>query len=196
MTETSAAVDSQAAAGAPEANQSEDAPSSMPTAEAVAEGARDPGLSTNVAYSDRGVVSLAPAPMPQFEMVRSQGFGAEPVYPEGHEEFLAGLADAVGVQNFQADNEIVASNPAIAELFENADAEDLQSTPTMAGSSQDSSVVATGGDTGTSNPQTGVAATPATGTGTTPSGSSTSGSGSSTSGSGSGTSSGSTQTTP
>ena len=156
--DTSAAVDEQATADAPEVER-EDAPSSMPTAEATALGSADPGPSTAVAFSDRGVVSLAPAPMAQFEMARSQGYGAEPVYPEGHEELLAEGGGAIGVQNFQADQEIVASNPAIAELFESTDAGEQNSVPTQAGPSSESSVVASGeSEEATSSPETGAPA--------------------------------------
>ena len=154
----SAAADEQAAAGAPEVER-DDAPSSMPTAEATAQGSADPGPSTAVAFSDRGVVSLAPAPLTQFELARSQGYGAEPVYPEGHEELLAEGGGAVGVQNYQADAEIVASNPAIAELFESTDAGEANSVPSQAGPSSESSVVASGeSEEATSNPQTGAPA--------------------------------------
>lgn len=163
MTETqqSVAADEQATADAPERNapEAEDAPGSMPTAEAVAEGSAYPGESSMVAFSDRGVVSLAPAPMPQFEMVRAQGYGGEPVYPEGHEDMLSEGLGAVGVQNYQADQEIVAANPAIAELFETTDAGEANSGPSQAGPSSESSVIASGeSENETSNPQTGAPA--------------------------------------
>ena len=164
MTETtaknqSAAVDEQATADAPEAQDTQDTPGSMPTAEAVAAGSADPGPSSAVAFSDRGVVSLDPAPLTQFELARSQGYGSEPVYPEGHEEMLAEGGGAVGVQNYQADQEIVASNPAIAELFETTDAGEQNSAPSQAGPSSESSVVASGeSEEPTSQPETGTPA--------------------------------------
>lgn len=83
-TDESVAVDEKA-----EAPEVTDAPSAMPTAEAVAEGSADPGPASGLSINETGAVTLPAAPLPQFEMVRAAG--GEPVYPEGLEEVLTGV---------------------------------------------------------------------------------------------------------
>jgi hypothetical protein len=200
-TDTSAAdastsVDEQAAAGTPEASGQQE-PGSMPTAEATAAGSADPGPASGLSLSDRGVVSLPAAPMPQFEMVRTQGFGAEPVYPDGLEDLLERGGGGEAVSAAQQELDVNPTNPAIIEALQSDDAQQ-NAIPTQAGSSADSSVIASGEGSDTSNPQTGTppasttSGTGTTGTGTAPADSSTSGSstsGTSTSGSSSSSSS-------
>ena len=147
----STALDEQAAAGSPEVSApgQADSPESMPTAAATAQGSADPGPASGIFLGERGVVGLPVAPMPQFEMARAAG--AEPVYPEGLEDLLSGETDLASAQE-----DVSAVNPAILEAVEARAGENA--VPTMAGSSGDSSVVATGGDDDVSHPQTGAPA--------------------------------------